>query len=346
MAPPRNRRPAAQPLDLDALDAALDSTIPTPPTVVEGSTFTALAVTKTKSALAKKSAFEAAALVPATTVEPDEPPAIIDPRTLPVRYSRLKAMELSPLHYFNACQRDVKQTLALRMGSGTHAMMFGLPVLPWHKRRAGREWDEFRDAAGDTPILNRREFARAKKMVEALRKHPLAAQILFAADSVYEELIEWSRDGRACQSRVDVYNARLRAVIEYKTAREVGVQWFHRECWKRGYPGQVRWYDHALDHKYGWRPQMHLIVAQESIDPFDVTVHNVGPAALMTADRIIEAWWERLMLAEATDVWLGQSSQVNIIEPPDFGPWSFDGTLAQPDDDADDVIDVEETEAA
>jgi hypothetical protein len=59
--------------------------------------------------------------------EPELPiPLTLDTRSLPLRYSVLKAMGQSPLHAQHAMLRGGgEQTLARRLGSGAHAMLLG-----------------------------------------------------------------------------------------------------------------------------------------------------------------------------------------------------------------------------
>lgn len=54
----------------------------------------------------------------------------IDPRKASVRFSNLKKIDKSPAHYLDAIQRGAtEESLAMRLGSGTHAIIFGTPEI-------------------------------------------------------------------------------------------------------------------------------------------------------------------------------------------------------------------------
>jgi hypothetical protein len=52
---------------------------------------------------------------------------LVDPRGVPVRFSHLKAMDRSPAHYVHAVQHEREESLSMRLGSATHALVFGTP---------------------------------------------------------------------------------------------------------------------------------------------------------------------------------------------------------------------------
>ena len=61
-----------------------------------------------------------------------------------------------------ACQDDVKETVALRLGAGVHAGLFlDRPVRCFHGRRQGKAWERFERAGREAGavVLNEAEYA-------------------------------------------------------------------------------------------------------------------------------------------------------------------------------------------
>ena len=124
---------------------------------------------------------------------PDGPKPVIDPRTIPVRFSRLRSMSQSALHYWQAVQDDRPDTIAMRFGRGVHALCLGTPVIRWTgKTRNGKAWDAFKALHADKEILNTKEWDRAHGIFDAIRRHPIANDAIFSNGAILEETIEWT----------------------------------------------------------------------------------------------------------------------------------------------------------
>ena len=122
-----------------------------------------------------------------------------DIRTIPVRFSALKAMGRSALHYRHAVQEGWDESLPMRIGAGVHAILFGTPYAIWTgKVRNGKAWEAFEDEHVDQTILNARELAEAQNIVHAITDHREAADLLFNDDAVTEQQIAWKLLGRDC----------------------------------------------------------------------------------------------------------------------------------------------------
>jgi hypothetical protein len=225
---------------------------------------------------------------------------IVDPRTVPVRFSRLKRFGQSAAHYHAACQFDDDDTLSRRIGRGVHALLFNQPLVVWHKRRQGKDWEAFQAANTNREILNESEHLQALAVANSIRRHPIASPLLFDG-TVLERQISWKIEGRSCQGTPDsVGPGRL---IDLKTARTTEPDRFTRQATWMSYHAQLAWYQDGLELAGKQRPDECYIVAVESAAPYAVTVLRLTERALEQGRRLNRLWWERLRVCEAANEW-------------------------------------------
>jgi hypothetical protein len=268
----------------------------------------------------------AAAALLRQQLEMARPPAPkrIDPRTLAVRFTRLKAFALSAAHYELACQDEVlvekAESLALRLGAGVHAELFeDRPVACWHGRRQGKAWDRFerdRREAGAV-IVNESEYATVTGTVEAIRRHRRAMRLLFD-DTAREQRIAWKRGERACLSRPDAFEKAGRWQAELKTARCTEPRWIAREALRRFYPAQMTFYDEPIELVTDRRPGEDYIVCVENIRPHNVTILRLTDEARELGAKQVHLWFAALLQAEQSGYYGGYVEDDVDLELPDY----------------------------
>lgn len=243
---------------------------------------------------------------------------IVDPRTVPVRFSRLKRMSQSALHYHQACQFDDDDTLSRRIGRGTHALLFGQPLTVWTKRRQGKAWEAFEAEHDGEEILTEKEFAQSKATADAIRRDRIASALLFDGTQL-EKRLTWKLDGRDCQGTPDAFAPKR--VIDLKTARTTEPDRFVRAATWMSYHAQLAWYQDGIELAGLPRPEECYIVAVESTAPHAVTTLRVTERALDLGRRLNKLWWERLLVCEQSNQWPGYSQSIvdfDIAEAGDF----------------------------
>lgn len=241
---------------------------------------------------------------------------LVDPRTVPVRHSNLKLMSLSPAHYWHACQRkpDAGQSLAMRLGSGVHAMVLGTPVERYSARRAGKDWEAFKRDHANSTILNDREWAEAQAMSAALLRHREAMAILFEGTTI-EQPIEWEYLGRKCRSIPD---ARAPYVLaELKTGRTAHPAMFVRDAIRMHYHCQLAFYAMAIEHATGIAPTNVYSVVIEKYAPHPVTILRLTDRVIELGRKTIRLWMEQLLACEAANVWPAYSESIVDFDAPD-----------------------------
>jgi hypothetical protein len=247
---------------------------------------------------------------------------------IPMTWSALKEMSRSPAHCrCKALQPDAgEQTLAMRMGSGVHALTFGTPAVHVYNGavRRGKEWDAFRaaveDASGpDAIILNVREHSIAAGMAEALRNDPIANPILFGPGVEREQPMAWTVGGRAYRTRgVDFRNRRKKYIGELKQARTCQPGKFERDQLRALYPAQVELYDEGdailTGRDRDADPFDKFIIAVEPTAPYVVTVYQLTPSAIRDARKKIGLYRSMLATCEASNAFPGYSLSVVPFE--------------------------------
>lgn len=248
---------------------------------------------------------------------------MIDPRTVPIRFSALKNIARSPAHYRHACQwSDAVQPLCMKLGSGTHALAFGTPavsVYPGPVRR-GKEYDAWlADQPPGAVILNAKEYAAAKGMADSLRSDPVVAPFLFSPGLTMETRIRWQIDGIDCAGTPDVFGSvglSGPVVPDLKTARTAEPARFESQARWSGYIPQVCWYADGLEAAgYGWHAPM--LIAVESSAPYPCVAWRLTAEAVEYGRRTYRGWLETLRVHLESNVWPGYAQTVRDMDAPE-----------------------------
>lgn len=233
---------------------------------------------------------------------------MIDPRTVPVRFSRLKLLAQSAAHYADACQDDREETLSMRLGSGVHALVLGTPVVVFDGVRRGKAWDAFSAEHAGELILSEREHADASAIADAVRRSTLASRIICGDGLVREQRIEWRWLGRHCAGTPDVVGPGF--VADLKTTRDAEPGRFTRDAIRAGYHAQLAWYGLGLEQLGERRPDDLYVVAVENKRPHCVTVLRLTDEARAAGERLCIAWMERLAVAIEANHWGAYSESI------------------------------------
>lgn len=210
-----------------------------------------------------------------------------------VRWSVLKEMRKSPLHYRYRELHEPEVTPAMLLGQGAHtAILEPLQLLSdyvlWENGdRRGNAWKEFEathTAAGKT-ILKRNEFELCVAMQQAVRAHAEAAKYLVRGRA--EQAIVWidEETGLVCRARLDWLCdvPGLEVLVDVKSTQSVEGPIFGATAARLGHYAQVAMYLRGL------RALGHLtqakIIAVEQRPPHDVAVFDVGGDELAAGDE-------------------------------------------------------------
>lgn len=235
----------------------------------------------------------------------------------PVRYSRLKLIARSPLHYAAA---TVEETMAMEMGSAVHSLVLGgRRVIPWTKvsdngnacPRRGKDYDMF---AADNPgalILTQDAFGEANAIAEAVQANRLAMSRL---DGAHETEHAWKFGARDCAGRIDSLGEYLTELKVTASADPQKVMW---QALKMGWFAQLVWYLDGLAARGIIVRELPRIVAVEPKPPYAVTTFRLTPASVDQARRTYRGWFERLLVCEATDEWPPYAQSEVDLDVPD-----------------------------
>lgn len=269
--------------------------------------------------------------------------AAFDSRAQPARVHHLKAAGVSGAHCLHSFLEDDRDTLARRLGAGTHGMLLGKPVALWDQPsqawikarekalaageesppatpapRSGDAWKKFQATNAGAVILTRKEWDKAERMAAAILADAKARYLLRAPGVVFEQTLLWSQLGRARRSTPDARcdgSADGRSfVLEIKTCRSAAPYLFGRDAKRFGYHAQLADQTEAIRCHVGKAPREAYIVAVESAPPHVVQVYRVPPPLLEQGAQLCTAWLERLQMYEATGLWGGYSPRIEDLE--------------------------------
>lgn len=243
------------------------------------------------------------------------PPA---PRELEeVHFSRLKLIARSPLHYATGY---VDTTMGMERGSAVHSLVLGgQKVIPWTKLsengnpcpRRGKDYDKFEADNPGALILTAADYDLAHAIAESVRSNKVA---MAALDGDHEIEHKWQFGKRNCAGRIDAVP--FDGVTELKVSATADPARFIWHALRMGWLSQDVWYLDGLAAT-GRVLEHCRIVAVEPKAPFAVTTFKLTPHAIDQARRTYRAWFERLLVCEATNEWPPYAQSEVELDVPD-----------------------------
>jgi hypothetical protein len=249
-----------------------------------------------------------------------------------VRFSRLKKMRVSPMHF----QQDdeSESTPPQVLGTATHFATFEPDIFETEcvvcdLNRNSNDYKAFRAGHADRTILKPAERDTALRIAEAVRAHGPAAEIL--AEGLAEHVVTWTdpETGIARKARPDwITPPSVGILADLKTATDIGDNMFGRAAGRYCYHGQLVDYAGGLEIVTGVAYQS-VIIAVENHEPYDVRVADVTGAELSAAQYLVRDLLDRLAECIATDSWPGQFPERGKLNLPPWELWADDGDVAE-----------------
>ena len=239
--------------------------------------------------------------------------------TARLRFSTIKHFASSPAHFAYWHGREMEPSAALRIGTAVHAAVLGgAPVVRYDGTRRGKAWDDFEASHPGATILTATEYDTAQACRHAVWYDGEAFKHCGLGIGINERLIEWDFNGVPFRSTPDRYYGPSDAatLVELKTTRSAQPAKFLRDATSRHYHAQLGVYRAALA-SVGVTVAKALIVAVETVPPYNVTVLELTDRALDVGYRTACGWLEQYKVCEASGEWPGyvQGPVTFDIEP-------------------------------
>lgn len=195
----------------------------------------------------------------------------------------------------------------------------------WRTKAAKEARDESR-AAGRAPVL-RDDYDRATECAEAVRRHPLAARLLDAADHT-EAVLIWGDNGIQRKAKLDLIAGRFG--VDLKTAESANADRFARSAANYGYFTQDAWYRDALTACLNINDPAFLFLVVENRPPHLVNVIELDPYDVQLGRAHNQRALDLYRQCVTTNTWPGYGDDITRAELP---RWARIAEETQIDDD-------------
>lgn len=238
-----------------------------------------------------------------------------------LRFSRLKHMGRTPMHFKHACETPFEATPAMRFGTLVHAMVLGGEFVTWEhpNGRSGKGWKAFKEEHEGEFIVTSAEVLKALPVARAVQQHP-AVRETGCLDGDREVELHWKRWGVDCGGRLDVVGRQSFGtfVTDLKTTVDAEPDRFQWQARKMSYHGQIEWYGAgAVLSGHLEQVDHHYLVAVESKGAHGVSVHRLTRENLDFAQRITRGWVESYRNCAESNSWPGYDECVVPFDVPE-----------------------------
>lgn len=245
--------------------------------------------------------------------------------------SDLRFMGVSPAHFLHNQTEKRKDTAALQRGRGVSLALFEPELFRssyavYEDRRAGKEWERFKEAMGpNVEILKPDQYELMKTIATAVRTSEMAKP--FVTGGQGEVTICWTHTTPAvqgvggyslqCKGRLDFVPRNVFALSDVKSTRSAEPEAFSRQAFQLGYHVAGAWYQDAWFNLTGERRPFYL-VAVEATPPHVVQVYELDEQALALGREVYRTRLDRLVICRSESQWPGYASAPMTLPIPKY----------------------------
>lgn len=242
-----------------------------------------------------------------------------------IRFSRLKLMRESPLHYAHAVDKDTANRGFLR---AVHCLV----LEPWRfedlfivdaERQTAKRRELHALANVGKTVIKPADETKARNIANAVRTHP-AAGPLFTGEGQSEVPMQWRHPatGLLCKALRDRWTRDKfgqRCLVDLKTYGTTDPRLVGRRVYDLGAHVQMAHYEEGARITTGDEDIKCLIVSAESGPPWDVAVFELDRHGALHAGQVErEDLMARLAECMAADRWPGRFEDVEVLDLPAF----------------------------
>lgn len=201
---------------------------------------------------------------------------------------------------------------------GTGAPLVVVDANDW-RTKAAKEQQTQAYADGHVPILAA-EYETVQAMAAAIRAHPIAS-VLFNPEYGKAEQSGYFLDeptGILRRFRLDWLPGSSRIIPDYKTTTDASPRAIERYLASFGYAMQARWYLDGIEATMGITDAEFVLVLQEKVAPYVVTIARPDEMALQWGGGRNRAALELYAQCMATGEWPAYSDEVLTVSVPDW----------------------------
>ena len=239
-----------------------------------------------------------------------------------VTATAIKAGSRSMLHMRHAMTEAKADTPAMRWGRLAHRAILEPSTLAelvaTDADKRTKDYKTLREQHGDN-LVTIEERDRLAQMQERIACHQHAAQLVAGCKAV-ELACYWSAlpYGEA-KAKLDGYNADLRVLVEYKTARQIDPRAWEAASWGMGYHLQAGWYAcEACRHSHLDVSGGVFFVVQESAPPYDVAVYRTDGDLLDYGHKEAVRIAAEYRACERRNEWPGAHPDLRVVAMPQW----------------------------
>lgn len=239
-----------------------------------------------------------------------------------LRWSRLKALRISPLQFQHELENERDDARHFRIGRAMHALIlepehFERDFAVYEGQRRGKAWEAFELANAGRDVITEAEAIAATGMAKAVRTHPIASKHLVTGTA--EQVLTWidADTGVKCKARVDMRNGHL---VELKSAADIDPSRWPAQCARFGYFGQLAFYHDGVLASCGYDEGHELDPTQivvQSDAPHDVVVYRVPPTTIELGRREYKRCLRRYVECRESGKWpgIGANEERTLVPP-------------------------------
>lgn len=238
--------------------------------------------------------------------------------------SGLDQFRKSPLQYKYSLTAEREQTPAMLLGEAIHCAVLepkrfesSYFNLPEGMRRGTKAYDELQKANEGKIALNHTEWGTTTGIVKSLSENKEAQSLLKDAEKEVSAYSLLTESLIIVKGRMDAINHTEHTIIDLKTTEDASRESFSSSILKYRYHVQAAIYVDLMkaitkkDFKF-------KIIAVQKDDPFDFSIHEVGPLSLDLGRSIYKQELIYFFSCLTRNEWPGLPKDSRVIEVPQY----------------------------